>query len=62
MEEELSDEKILVKIRYCKLVLPSTANFSEDDSLVLTRSACTPYGLALYTKEKWISLRNGLLY
>lgn len=61
MKEKTSDEKILVKIRYRKLILPSTSNFSEGDSVVLTMSACTPYGLALYTNDKWISIRDGLL-
>ena len=62
MEAALSDEKILVKIRYRKLIFPSASNFSEGDSVVLTMSACTPYGgIALYTKEKWISIRDGLL-
>lgn len=41
MEAKIPDEKMLVKIRYRKLILPSTYDVSEGDSLVLTRSVCT---------------------
>lgn len=60
MEATIPDEKMVVKIRYRKLILPGTYDVSEGDSLVLTRSVCTPYGLALYTNETWISIRDGL--
>lgn len=60
MQEKISDKKVLVKIRYRKLILPSTYDVSERDEFVLTMSACTSYGLALYTKEEWLSIKDGL--
>lgn len=60
MDAKIPDEKMLVKIRYRKIILPSTYDVSEGDWLVLTRSACTPYGLALYTQDTWIAIRDKL--
>ena len=60
MKEIISDEKILVKIRYRKLILPSICKFSEGDSLVITMSACTSFGIAIYTNEMWLSIQDGL--
>ena len=58
---KIPDENVLVKIRYRKITLPNTYNFSEGDSLVLTMSARTSYGIALYTNEQWIAIMDGLL-
>lgn len=61
MGSQMPDKNILVKIRHRKIYFPSTYNASDGDEFVVTRSACNLYGLAIYTNEKWISVRDGLL-
>jgi DNA-binding transcriptional regulator/RsmH inhibitor MraZ len=61
MKVQIPDEKILVRIHYLKLFFPSTYSVSNGDEFVLTMSACTPFGIALYTEDKWIPIRDELL-
>jgi len=61
MNDELSDEIIVLKICKGRLCLPSSYKVSNGEILFLTRNALAPSSLAIYTRKQWAPIRDFLL-
>lgn len=61
MDDESSDEIIVLKICNGRLCLPSSYKESNGKILILTRSVLNTSRLALYTREQWIPILSSML-